>query len=266
MPAWWRGNAVSGQFAGRVVIVTGSAGPTGRVIARRFAEEGARVTVTAHRGLERLDALVQDLTSLGAEVCVVEADLAKREGCQQLVDATLQRWGRVDVLVNNAGAMRGAPFPDLTEDDLEFALAVDLKAAFYCAQLVTPSMIERGGGRIVSISSIAASGSLHNANYAVAKAGLEGLTRTLALELGRHGITANCVSPGLILSEKTRDYPEAVRAALVRPSPMGVAVEPIDVANAVLFFASDGARYVTGQVLHVSGGLDVTVRGMQEGG
>ena len=248
----------------RVAIVTGSAGPTGSVIATRLSEEGAAVVLNVHRAPERAHELHAKLTNSGARALVVEGDMTRRADAEDLVSRAAAEFGRVDILVNNASGMQGGAITELSEDALEFALASNLKAAFYCSQAAARIMVEQRYGRIVNLSSLAASGSIGNANYAVAKAGVEGLTRTLALELGREGITANCVSPGLIASPKLDDMPETLLHNMTRHSSIGVLVEPIDIANAVLFFASDEARYVTGQILHVSAGLDVVVAGMQE--
>jgi 3-oxoacyl-[acyl-carrier protein] reductase len=254
-----------GRLAGRTVLITGAAGPTGSTIARRLAGEGAAVALNVHRNVERAETLAREIIACGGRAIVAPADVADRSAVNAMVDAVRGELGHIDILVNNAGTMRGTnDFPNMTADDLDFVLDVDLKGAFYSAQAVTTGMIERRYGRIVSVSSIAATGSHRNANYAVAKAGLEGLTRTLALELGRYGITANCVAPGLIRSDKTAGYAPWIERQMTRHASMGRAVESIDIANAVLFFASDEARFVTGQILKVSAGLDVVVRGMQE--
>lgn len=240
---------------GRIALITGSGGDLGRGMALRFASAGARVVVNDKnpaRARETADLVMAQ----GGQAIIHPADVTRASEVQAMVDEVAAVWGGVDILVNNAGDIRDALFPQMTEADWDFVLDLNLKGSFICARTIAPLMIARGWGRIVNIASMAYRGNIGQANYATAKAGVVGLTRTLGLELGRHGVTVNCVAPGLIDTPKARTLDERTRERLVRTTPMRRMGEIDDIANAVLFFASDAARYVTRQVLHVSGGME----------
>ncbi|MBH0122661.1 SDR family oxidoreductase [Rhodococcus sp. CX] len=253
------------QVSGRVAFVTAAGGYTGSVVARLFAEGGAAVALQVRRTNPFVAQLVDQLREL-TDVCLIEGTIDRQDSARDAVEAAVEELGPVEILVNNAGGMRTGSFDSLLPEDLEHTLDANLRTAWWCAQAVIPSMVERGFGRIVNVTSIGASGSSRNANYAVSKAAVDGLTRTLALEYGRHGITVNSVVPGLIANEKLSALEPTTLTRLVSPSPMGIAVESIDVANAVRFLASEEARYITGQLLHVSAGLYQTVAGMNTSG
>ncbi|WP_326602869.1 SDR family NAD(P)-dependent oxidoreductase [Rhodococcus sp. PD04] len=253
------------QVKGHVALVTAAGGHTGSVIARVLAEGGASVALQVRRSNPSITRLVSELETL-TEVHVIEGTIDNREGAADVVRRATKELGPVEILVNNAGGMRTGAFASLQREDLEFTLDANLRTAWWCAQAVVPSMMEQGFGRIVNVTSIGATGSAQNANYAVSKAATDGLTRTLALELGRHKITVNSVVPGLIANEKLNALEPTTLSRLVSPSPMGRAVESIDVANAVRFLASEEARFITGQLLHVSAGIYRTVAGMDTSG
>ncbi len=253
------------QVKNRVALVTAAGGHTGSVIARVLAEGGAAVALQVRKSDPSVDRLAAELETL-TQVRVIEGTIDHREGALDVVCTAAKELGPVEILVNNAGGMRTGAFESLHPEDLEFTLDANLRTSWWCAQAVVPSMAERGFGRIVNVTSIGATGSTKNANYAVSKAATDGLTRTLALEFGRHSITVNSVVPGLIANEKLNALEPTTLTRLVAPSPMGRAVESIDVANAVRFLASEEARYITGQLLHVSAGLYRTVAGMDTSG
>lgn len=242
-------------MSGRVALVTGGAGPTGAAIARRLAEEGAAVMVSS-RGGGRIDDVVGSIRAEGGRCVPWVGEISDRRGAADVVSAALRAFGSLDVVVNNAGGMAGAPFTELSEAQLDAALGANLRSAFWVSQAAVAVMRERGRGRIVNLSSLSARGSVNNADYAAAKAAVEGLTRSLALEIGPDGITVNAVSPGLIEHPGTRGRWGASRDGFLRNASMGLPVEPVDIANAVLFLASDEARRITGQVLTVSAGLE----------
>ncbi len=241
---------------GKVAIVTGSSRGIGREVALELARQGARVAVNYRQGAEAAAEVVGEIAACGSEGIAVGADVATAAGAQALVDATLAAFGTVDVLVSNAGITRDNLLLRMTEEDWDAVLDTNLKGAFHCVKAVQRTFLKRRAGRIIAIGSIVGlSGNAGQANYAAAKAGLVGLVRSVARELGSRGITANVVAPGFIDTEMTRALPEeAMQAALAR-IPLGRLGTPQDVAGLVAFLAGDAAAYITGQVFGVDGGL-----------
>lgn len=240
---------------GRVAIVTGGSRGIGRAVARCLAEDGASVVVS---GLDpaRLEAATKELEGLGVPVQGVVADAARREDAERLVDQTKDRFGRIDVLVNNAGITRDALLVRMKDEDWDRVLDVNLRGAFLMTRAVAKVMMRQKGGRIINIASAAgAMGNPGQANYSAAKAGLIGLTKAVARELSRWGILVNAVAPGLIETDMAAALPQDAREALLAQVPLGRIGSGREVAEVVRFLAGDGATYVTGQVLHVNGGL-----------
>lgn len=240
---------------GRVAIVTGGSRGIGRAVAASLAEDGASVVVSG-RDPGRVEVEAKELEALGALVLAVQADVARREDVDRLVDRARERFGRIDVLVNNAGITRDALLVRMKDDDWDAVLNVNLRGAFLMTRAVAKVMMRQKGGRIINIASTAgAMGNAGQANYSAAKAGLIGLTKAAARELAHWGILVNAVAPGLIDTDMTAGLPAEAREALLAQVPLkriGVARE---VAEVVRFLAGDGAGYVTGQVIHVNGGL-----------
>jgi len=232
----------------RVAIVTGSGQGIGEGIARVLAGAGARVVVNDVVP-EKVDKLAADLDVVG-----YAADVATAEGAEGLVGAALGAHGRVDILVNNVGMARDGWLAKMSEEDWDVVLRVNLKSQFLCCRAVAPHMMEQKSGRIINISSRAWLGGPGQANYAASKGAVISLTRTLALEMARYGITANCVAPALVDTPLFRGLKEEVQERLVKTVPAGRIGTPEDIANAVLFLASDESSYVTGQTLYVCGG------------
>jgi 3-oxoacyl-[acyl-carrier protein] reductase len=247
-----------GRLEGRVALVTGAARGIGLAAATRLAEEGAKVCLTDVVGTEEAaDRLADgDLDVFGARLDVTEGDQA-----EAVVGEVVARYGRLDILVNNAGVTRDNFLYKMSDADWKTVLDVHLTGAFLCSRAAQGPMVENGYGRIVNVSSVSALGNRGQANYSAAKAGLQGFTRTLAAELGRFGITANAVAPGFVETEMTRataermgvDW-EAFVAARVKDIPVGRSGKPEDIAAAILFFASEEAGFVSGQVMYVAGG------------
>ncbi len=240
---------------GRVAIVTGGSRGIGRAVAQCLAEDGASVVVS---GLDatRLEVATKELEGFGVPVLGVVADVARREDAERLVDQTKERFARIDVLVNNAGITRDALLVRMKDEEWDRVLDVNLRGAFLMMRAVAKVMMRQKGGRIINITSVAgAMGSPGQANYSAAKAGLIGLTKAAARELSRWGILVNAVAPGLIDTDMAAAIPAEAREALLSQVPLGRIGSTREVAEVVRFLAGDGATYVTGQVLHVNGGL-----------
>jgi 3-oxoacyl-[acyl-carrier protein] reductase len=240
----------------RVAIVTGSGRGIGRVIALKFAESGIRVVLNDVGDVKPVEAVAKEIKTMDVECLKVMADVSKAADVDRLVDETLSAYKRVDILVNNAGIARDQLLLRMSEEDWDKVLAVDLKSVFLCTKAVLRPMAKQRWGRIINISSIVGViGNKGQANYAAAKAGVIGFTRAVAKEVASHGVTVNAVAPGFIDTEMTRSLKEDWRQELKKLIPQGDFGTPRDVAEAVAFLASDGAAYITGQVLGVTGGM-----------
>ncbi|MGC9360308.1 MAG: 3-oxoacyl-[acyl-carrier-protein] reductase [Anaerolineae bacterium] len=243
-------------MADRVAIVTGASRGIGRAIALSLGRRGAKIAVNYAHSVEAAEAVVEELIQMGTEAHAVQADVSTQEGASNLVKACLDRFGTVDILVNNAGIARDQLSMRLKEEDWDAVLATDLKSAFLCAKAVQRTMLRNRWGRIISIGSVVGlTGNVGQANYAAAKAGLIGLTKTLARELGSRGITANVVAPGFVETDMTASLDERLATQARERIPLERFGSPEDVAAAVAFLASNEAAYITGQVLCVDGGL-----------
>ncbi|HKW91745.1 MAG TPA: 3-oxoacyl-[acyl-carrier-protein] reductase [Methylomirabilota bacterium] len=244
-------------LAGRVALVTGGNRGIGLAIARLLAEDGASVVVSG-RDAARLDAAVKELESLGASALGVAADAAKREDADRLVDATRERFGRIDVVVNNAGITRDQLLVRMKDDDWDQVLDTNLRGVFLMTRGVGKVMMRQKSGRIINIASTAgAMGNPGQVNYSAAKAGVIGLTKAAARELAHWNILVNAVAPGLIETDMAAALPAEARDALIQQVPLKRIGQGREVAEVVRFLAGDGASYITGQTIHVNGGLYV---------
>jgi len=241
------------EIAGKTVIVTGAARGIGAAIAERFAAEGASVVLVDITDAEQQ---AERLRQSGGRALALVADVLDQSSIDAMVSRASESFGGVDILVNNAGFTRDMHIGRMTEPDWDAVVDVILKGAFLCTKAVAGLMTERGWGRIVNISSRAHLGNPGQANYSAAKAGLLGLTRALALELGRFGVTVNAVAPGIVDTEAVRTLAhfEKIRVAAEKVTPISRLGKVNDVADAVAFLASERAGYITGEVVHVTGG------------
>jgi len=246
------------EFIGRVALVTGASRGIGRAIAIKLAERGARVVINYNKSLEQAQAVSQEIEVNGGEAVLVQADVSVAREVERLVKTASEAFGPVDILVNNAGISRGRFLWLLSETDWDDVLATDLKSAFLCAKAVLRPMMRRRWGRIISISSVVGIvGAAGQVSYASAKAGIIGLTKALAKEVGSRGVTVNAVAPGLIDTDMTRGMPESLRERHLSQVALARAGTPAEVAAAVAFLASEEASYISGHVLSVDGGIGV---------
>jgi 3-oxoacyl-[acyl-carrier protein] reductase len=244
------------RFGNQVAIVTGAGRGIGQAIALRLASEGARIAVVS-RTEANANKTAEDINARFAGLAVPFAvDVADAKAVKDLTEQIHKEFTRIDILVNNAGLTRDGLVLRMSEEDWDAVLDTNLKGAFAFIQAALRPMVRQRSGRIINISSVAGlMGNAGQANYAASKAGLLGLTKSIAREVASRGITCNAVAPGFITTDMTGALPEAVRAAVVGQIPLGRFGEPEDIAHAVAFLASTEARYITGQVLTVDGGM-----------
>ena len=244
------------DLRGRVVLVTGASRGIGRAIAIRLAEEGCDVAVNYRVEREAAEEVAARVREAGGRALVVQADVSSPELVGAMVDRVEEELGPVDVLVNNAGIHKHHKSWEMSTEDWQRIIDVNLTGSYLTSRLLGPRMAQRGWGRIIMISSIVATwGTDHEAHYAASKAGMHGLAKSLALELSPGGVTVNAVAPGWIRTDMTGDTTEEALAEVIEDIPLGRVGEPEEIASIVAYLASPESSYVTGQVLHVNGGI-----------
>jgi 3-oxoacyl-[acyl-carrier protein] reductase len=248
------------RFTGKVALVTGAAQGIGAATARRLAEEGASVAVVDLTA-ERAQPVVDEITAKGGVAAAFGANVADQAAVESTVDAVVERFGRLDVLVNNAGVTKDNLLFKMSRDDWDAVLAVNLTGVFLCCQAAQKHMVAQQYGKIVNLSSRSALGNRGQVNYAATKAGVQGLTATLALELGPFGINVNAVAPGYVATSMTAatatrvgSSPEEHQELAAKNTPLRRVGQPEEIASVIAFLASDDASYVSGQTLYVNGG------------
>lgn len=243
------------MLSDKVAIVTGASRGIGRAIALALASQGAKVVASARNG-EALADLAEEIKAQGGDALAVVGDVALEDDANNLVKQAVEAYGQVDVFINNAGITRDGLLLRMKNDDWDAVLDTNLKGAFLCTRAVAKVMSKQRSGRIINISSVVGEmGNAGQANYCASKAGLLGLTKSVARELARRNVTVNAITPGFITTEMTEDMTEKAQEAMTEQIPLGRPGSAEDVANAVIFLASDQSAYITGQVLGVNGGM-----------
>lgn len=241
---------------GKVALVTGASRGIGREIAKTLAGCGASVVVNYNGSAGKAEEVVAEIQAAGGEAVAMQGNVADFDAAKTLVAETIARYGRLDILVNNAGITRDGLLLAMSEEDFDAVLDTNLKGAFHCIRHAARQMLKQRSGRIINISSVSGvSGNAGQANYCASKAGIIGLTKSVARELGSRGITCNAIAPGFIDTEMTAVLSDTVKESMRGQIPLKRFGEPKDVANAAAFLASDEAAYITGQVLCVDGGM-----------
>lgn len=241
---------------GKTALVTGASRGIGRAVALRLAEEGARIAINYAGNVKAAEEVKAAIEAAGGTAILCQADIADSKAVETMVEAVVKAFGTIDILVNNAGITRDTLLMRMKDEDFEKVLDTNLKGVFYCTKAVSKLMMKKRTGRIVNMASVVGLvGNAGQTNYAAAKAGVIGFSKSAAKELASRGITVNVVAPGFIGTDMTADLPESVKEKALTDIPLGKMGEPKDVANAVLFLASDQASYITGQVVNVDGGM-----------
>ncbi|HIU09847.1 MAG TPA: 3-oxoacyl-[acyl-carrier-protein] reductase [Candidatus Avidehalobacter gallistercoris] len=248
--------SVFGDLTGKKALITGGGRGIGRAIALEFAAAGADVAINYVGSAEEAQDTAAECEKLGVQAFIISADVSKADEVAAMFEQALAQLGRIDILVNNAGITRDALLLRLSDDDYDNVLAVNLRGAFLCMRQAAKLMLKQRSGRIISLSSVVAlRGNAGQVNYAASKAGLIGMTKSLARELAGRGVTVNALAPGFIQTAMTDAIPEAAKTQMLAGIPAGRLGQPEDVAAAAHFLASDAAAYITGQVLRVDGGM-----------
>lgn len=245
-----------GKLDGKTAIVTGASRGIGAEIAKYLAKEGARVAVNYSGSQSKAEEVVKAIETAGGEAFAIQASVGDSASVTEMIAATMERFGTIDILVNNAGITRDNLLMRMKESEWDDVINTNLKGVFLCTKAVTRQMMKQRAGRIINIASIVGvSGNAGQANYVAAKAGVIGLTKTTAKELASRNINVNAIAPGFITTEMTEELPEEVKSQMLTQIPLAKLGNPEDVAKVVVFLASGDSNYITGQTLHVDGGM-----------
>ena len=243
-------------LVGKVALVTGGSRGIGRAIALKLAENGADVAINYAGNTAAAEEVKTAIEQMGRKALLVQGSVADTDGVQTIVNTVVKELGRLDILINNAGITRDGLLIRMKEADWDDVMHTNLKGVYNCSRAVLRTMMKQRSGRIVNMASVVGEmGNAGQTNYAAAKAGVIGFTKSLAKEVASRGITVNAIAPGFIATDMTSVLTDDQKAEMARTIPLGRAGQPEDVANAVLFLVSEGAAYITGQVLNVDGGM-----------
>ena len=243
-------------MAEKAAIVTGAPGGIGSAICKRLAKEGYAIVINHFKTPEAAQKLKSELDEMGAESIIVEANVADHEESKMLIDSAKETFGRVDVLVNNAGITRDCLLARMKESDFDAVIAVNLKSVYNCSKHAVAVMMKQRYGRIVNMASIVGiAGEAGQVNYSASKAGIIGITKSLAKEVASRNITVNAIAPGFVQTEMTNAIPEKIREEMLKTIPLKRPAQPNDIAGVAAFLVSEDADYITGQVINISGGL-----------
>lgn len=244
------------KLENKTVLVTGASRGIGREIALIFAKEGANIVVNYSGSKEKAEEVVNEITALGQKAIAYQCNVSDGESVQTMVKETIAEFGSLDILVNNAGITRDNLLMRMKDDEWDDVININLKGVFLCTKAVTRQMMKQRAGKIINVSSIVGViGNPGQANYVAAKSGVIGLTKTTAKELASRNITVNAIAPGFITTDMTDQLKDDVKEAMLAQIPLGKFGQAKDIANAVLFLASDDANYITGQTIHIDGGM-----------
>ncbi|MDQ6694529.1 MAG: 3-oxoacyl-ACP reductase FabG [Chloroflexota bacterium] len=244
------------DLSGKVALVTGGGRGIGRAVALSLGSAGARVAVNYNASAAAAEEVAGAIASDGGEATTIKADVSKSSEVDAMITGLVKEWGRIDILVNNAGITRDNLMMRMSQEEWDAVMDTNLRSAYFTTRAVLRPMLRNRWGRIISLSSVVGlTGNAGQANYAAAKAGLIGFTKSIAREVGSRNITANCIAPGFIETDITAGLPDELKAQMLKTIPAERYGQPEDVANAVLFLASDLSSYVTGQVINVDGGM-----------
>lgn len=246
------------RLKNKVALITGGGSGIGEATVLRFSEEGAKIVINDVNA-EDADKVAKKVKENGCEVLVCIADVTNKNDIEDMLNKTIEKFGRLDILVNNAGINRDSFVKKMSEEQWDKVIEINLKGTFLCAQAALGQMIKQNYGRIINTASIGALGNIGQANYSASKAGVIGLTKTLALEGARYNINVNCVSPGATNTAMTANMPPEIAKFVKEKIPLKRFAEPKEIANMHLFLASEEASYITGQVIFVDGGISVGI-------